>query len=85
MFETQINQVLKCPCCEGENFDTILKLDSEKRINLFIEYSKKYYQNFLINICWSIDHTFGSDFINQYDFDIIYKISFKLYSNIGKW
>ena len=49
MFETQINQVLKCPCCEGENFDTILKLDSEKKINLFIEYSKKYYQNFLIN------------------------------------
>ena len=49
MFETQIDQVFKCPCCRGENFDTILKLDTDKRINLFNEYSKKYYQNFLIN------------------------------------
>lgn len=49
MVETQTDQVLKCPCCKSENFDIILKLDSDKRLNLFIEYSKKYYQNFLIN------------------------------------
>ena len=49
MTKTQIDQVFRCPCCNSENLKTILKLDKDKKINSFKEYSKKYYRNFLNN------------------------------------
>ena len=47
MSQIQIDQILKCPCCNNKNFITISKLDDIQKINSFKDYSKKYYQNFL--------------------------------------
>jgi SAM-dependent methyltransferase len=45
----KIIEIKSCPCCNNKNTNEILKIDSNKKIESFKIYSKKYYNGFLDN------------------------------------